>query len=204
MSFKTCAKQSLAGLKALGWVLWPNSGFCCAGHSHAEIVSRNAQLVALCPKGLLCWAWHVLPCQWAATSAWSCCQWEDPCRDCSVLLPTFWSDMGLWMAFYRAFWRLPIQNREFPDSKKAIISPRQPVISRICPGSFPSALSQERPEHKSLHRGMRAGPKADAAWIGDFVSLSSPCSLQFATGVKSDHRVFAPMLFSVWAGAGRR
>lgn len=150
MSFKTCAKQSLAGLKALGWLLWPNSGFCCAGHPHKETLTGMLSLWLSVLRGLLCWAWLVaiLPYQWAGTSAWCCCQWEDPHHDCSVLLPTLWSDMDLWMAFYRAFWRLPFQNHDFPDSKKAILSQRQPEISRVCPGSFPSALSQERPEHK--------------------------------------------------------
>lgn len=153
--------------------------------------------MAFCPKGIarlsLTRGHSSSPV--AATSAWSCCQWEDPCHDCLEPLLTFRSDMGLWMAFYRAFWRLPVQNSDFPGSKKAILSQRQPEISRVYPGSFPSAL--RRDQNVRLHRGIRAGAKADVACIGDVVSLSSPCSLQFATETKSDHRVFAPMWFSV-------
>lgn len=145
MSFNTCSEQSLARLKALGWLLWPNSGFCFAGHPHVEILSRNAQLVAFCPKGIA-----VLSLTRGHSSL------PVSCYLCLVLLPVGRSmpwllspstnilvRHGSLDGILQGFLEIASPELWFSRYKKAIISQRQPEISRVCPGSFPSALSQE-------------------------------------------------------------
>lgn len=68
------------------------------------------------------------------------------------------------MAFYRAFfWRLPIQNRDFPSSKKTTISQRHQWHQGYVQAAFPVPSAQRETRARVCTEGW--GAKADAAWI---------------------------------------
>lgn len=123
----------------------------------------------------------MLPYKWATASA--VLQLLSPSTNI-LISPRFLDDA------LRGF--LEIANPEWWISSyrqhKVVISQREPEISRVMGRAGFPEHSTRIDQSTRLHGGMRAGAKAAASCVGDVISPSPPCWLQYATEAKSEQR----------------